>query len=80
MQKRCYSVVPYVVIDRENDFITVYIYNTQRYGTKLVFNILAFEDFMKNTSWYQHSTKDSAYDWDIGFEFYTKRPTFMVTP
>ncbi len=74
------STVPYVVIDRENDFITIYIYNTNRYGTKLTFDILAFENFMQKTDWYKNATKNSSDLWEIGFEFYTEETNFDGPP
>lgn len=72
------SSVPYVVIERENDFITIYLYSSKnRLGNKLVFNISLFEDFMTKTNWYQYissgagtsQARNTAYAWNIGFEF-----------
>ena len=72
--KSTYDTLPYVVVEGENDFINVYIYNAPSIiGTKLVFNIVAFEDFMMKTPWYGSSMQGLVIDkaaWHIGFEFF----------
>jgi hypothetical protein len=73
-----YDTVPYVVIDRENDFITVYLYNIKhQIGTKLVFNVLAFEDFMMKTQLAKTAAPSTG--WQIGFEFFTAETDFVGT-
>ncbi len=74
-KKQIVDVNPYVVIERENDFISIYLYS-QGYGNKLVFNVIAFEQFMRNTWWYNQVSKNSSSSWDIGFEFYTAEVDF----
>lgn len=74
-KKQIASANPYVLIERENDFITIYLYS-QGFGNKLVFNILAFEELMRNTWWYNHLDKKSTHSWDIGIEFYTAQADF----
>jgi len=74
-KKQVSGANPFVIIEGQNDFISIYIY-TQGYGNKLVFNIQSFEQFMRNTWWYNHLGEGSAYDWNIGFEFYTAEADF----
>ncbi len=77
--KLLYSL-PYVVIEGADDFITIYLY-CLGVGNKLVFNILAFEQFMRNTNLYQglNKNKNMALGWEFGFEFDTIENDFVAS-
>jgi len=79
-KKNTLSKLTYVVIERSDDVINIYLYNPIGIGNKLVFDIPSFEDFVTRTWWYNHSTKESAYAWNFGFEFYPDSVDFVPEP
>ncbi len=78
-KKSTYDTLPYVVIEGADDFITVYVYlYSAKIGTKLIFNILAFEDFMMKTQLAKTAAPSTG--WHIGFEFNTANADFNINP
>lgn len=80
------GLIPYVVIERKDDYITIYLFNSC-FGNKLIFAIPAFENFLVNTNWAKNPKRIADilknvgqnllgnnamlyYDWQFGFEFF----------
>lgn len=84
-KKEHMSILTYAIIERKDDFITIYLYNPYMggNGNKLVFDIEAFENFIMNTTWPQFGAVDASekglyYAWEFGFEFYTDDFDFVA--
>lgn len=68
--KRVIDTLPYVIVNRAGNFITIYVFNGMQ-GNKLVFNITEFENLMTTKEWYYHMPADRTLGWVFGLQIDT---------
>lgn len=76
---KCEFTPPYILIERRNEIITVYIYGGADKGEKLLFNIDGFESFMMNTEWYRDKSVKDMLGMVFGLEIDLDNASFVTT-